>query len=131
MSSLRRYMTVGLVIAGIGACSKATESTEPSTAVRTEPPKLLTRGSFPSLSLEESNAAGRPSLRMGIEVKVDSLGRADVRTLKVTGVVDTQNRLAVERWLESVIFRPAMRNGEAVSGIFKMSLAVRVVTRRL
>lgn len=130
MNRLLRYLTLGLGIAGMIACSKATESPDPSTAVRTEPPRLLTRGSFPSLSVTESNAAGRPSLRMGIEVMVDSLGRADLRTLKVTGVVDTQNRMAVERWLEGVMFRPAMRNGEAVSGIFRMSLTVRV-TRRL
>jgi hypothetical protein len=129
MSPLRRYLILGLVIAGMFACSKATESTDPSTAVRTEPPRLLTRGSFPSLSVTESNAAGRPSLRMGVEVMVDSLGRADLRTLKVTGVVDTQNRMAVERWLQGVIFRPAMRNGEAVSGLFKMSLTVRVTPR--
>ena len=128
MSSIRRRLTIGLTMAAI-ACSKATESTDPSTPVRTEPPRLLTRGSFPSLSVSESNAAGRPSLRMGVEVMVDSLGRADVRTLKVTGVVDTQNRLAVERWLEGVMFRPAMRNGEPVSGIFRMSLTVRVTRR--
>ena len=127
--NLLRHLTFGLGIAGVMACSKATESTDASTAVRTEPPRLLTRGSFPSLSVSESNAAGRPSLRMGIEVMVDSLGRADLRTLKVTGVVDTQNRMAVERWLEGVMFRPAMRNGVAVSGVFKMSLAVSVTRR--
>jgi len=129
MNRLLRCLTLGLGIAGMIACSKATESTDASTTVRTEPPRLLTRGSFPSLSVSESNAAGRPSLRMGIEVMVDSLGRADLRTLKVTGVVDTQNRMAVERWLEGVMFRPAMRNGEAVSGLFTMSLTVRVTRR--
>ena len=129
MNRLLRHLTLGLGIAPMIACSKATESTEPSTAVQTEPPRLLTRGAFPSLSVSESNAAGRPSLRMGIEVMVDSLGRADLRTLKVTGVVDTQNRMAVERWLEGVMFRPAMRNGVAVSGIYKMSLAVSVTRR--
>ena len=129
MNRLLRHLTLGLAIAGMIACSKAAESTDSSTPVRTEPPRLLTRGAFPSLSVSESNAAGRPSLRMGIEVMVDSLGRADLRTLKVTGVVDTQNRMAVERWLEGVMFRPAMRNGVAVSGIYKMSLAVSVTRR--
>ena len=60
---------------------------------------------------------------------VDSLGRADVRTLKITGIVGTQNRLAVERWLETVTFRPAMCNGQAVSGLLDMTLTARVVRR--
>ena len=136
-------LTIVACLAVAVGCSKATETadsspapnTEPTPrtepASRTEPPRLLTRRTFPNLVVTQSNAAGRPSLRMGIEVKVDSLGRADVRTLKVTGVVDSQNRQAVEQWLESVAFRPAMRDGQAVSGIFKMSLTVRVEYRRL
>jgi hypothetical protein len=60
---------------------------------------------------------------------VDSEGRADVRTLKLTGIVGTQDRIALERWLQTVTFRPAMRNGQPVSGLFKMTLAARVVRR--
>src|SRR5688572_15670844 len=118
MTVLRTLYLVALYATVALACAKPSPSTPPSPTDRTEPPRLLTRGRAPDLVVTEINAAGRPSLRMRIEVMVDSLGRADVRTLKLTGVVDTQNRTAVERWLESVMFRPAMRNGKAVSGLF-------------
>jgi hypothetical protein len=68
---------------------------------------------------------------MRLQVMVDSLGRADTRTLKLIGEGGTQNRLAMERWLESVVFRPAMRNGQAVRGLFEMTLSVRIEVRRL
>ena len=90
---------------------------------------MLTRGSAPDIAVPESNAGGRATVRIRIQVMVDALGRADVRTLQLSGIVGTQDRIAIERWIESVTFRPAMRNGEPVSGVWAMTLAARVVRR--
>ena len=129
-SFLRSLSVVAIWIAVGAACARSAESTTPAPASdQTEPPRLLTRRTAPNIEVPESNAAGRATVRIGIQVMVDSLGRADVRTLKLTGVVGTQDRFAIERWLESLTFRPAMRNGQPVSGLFKMTLAARVVRR--
>lgn len=129
-SSFLRSLRLAALCATVAvACAKASQPSSSPAPAQTESPRLLTRGSYPDLVVTEASAAGRPSLRMGVEVMVDTLGRADIRTLKLTGVVDMQNRTAMERWLESVAFRPAMRNGQAVRGLFRMSLTVRVERR--
>jgi hypothetical protein len=92
---------------------------------------MISRGNIPDLSISAPNAAGRPSARMRIEVLVNTDGRADVKTLKLTGLGAAENRMAIERWLESAFFRPAQRNGQSVSGIYRTNLEVRVVVRRL
>ena len=133
MDTLKPIRTVGLAaffalaVLGCANGSPATSSPAPS---RTVPPRLMMRVSPPELVVTSSNAAGRPSLRMRIQVMVDSLGAADMRTLKVTGVVETQNRMAIERWLQGLRFRPAMRDGQPVSGLFDMKLSVRVIQQR-
>ncbi|HJR65784.1 MAG TPA: hypothetical protein VJ802_05110 [Gemmatimonadaceae bacterium] len=125
-----RLVTLGTLCAFAAiACAKATQSSSSPESTHTEPPRLLTRGSAPDIAVPESNAGGRATVRIRIQVLVDALGRADVRTLKLSGVVSTQDRIAIERWIESVTFRPAMRNGEAVSGVWAMTLAARVVRR--
>ena len=116
-------------LAALG-CAKGNPETSSPSPSRTVPPRLNMRVSPPELFVTPSNAAGRPSLRMRIQVMVDSRGAADLRTLKVTGVVETQNRVAVERWLQGLRFRPAMRDGQPVSGLFDMTLSVRVLPRR-
>ncbi len=132
METVRRLRTVLLaaICAPVAiACARNSQPTTSAISEQTEPPRLWTRGSAPEIAIPESNAGGRPTVRIGIQVMVDSEGRADVRTLKLTGIVGTQDRIALERWLQTVTFRPAMRNGQPVSGLFKMTLAARVVRR--
>ncbi len=127
---LIRLVPLGALCAfGAVACAKAAQPSASPAPAQTEPPRLLTRASAPDIAVPESNAGGRATVRIRIQVMVDALGRADVRTLKLSGVVGTQDRIAIERWLESVTFRPAMRNGEPVSGLWDMTLAARVVRR--
>jgi hypothetical protein len=128
-----------LVIAAAGlaaflytGCARASAPTTEPRAEHTEPPRMLTRGFFPELTLSNlPNPADRPIVRLRIRVMIDPLGRADVRTLKLTGLGAVENRLAIERWLEAVTFRPAMRNGQPVSGLYETRLEVRVSVRRL
>jgi hypothetical protein len=123
------FAAIPLCITLVVGCSKATEQGASQTADRVEPPRLLTRGMAPELQDIASNAAGRPSLRVRIEVMVGPDGRADLRTLKLTDAGSMQNRIAIEQWLERVTFRPAMRDGQPVSGLWKSTFLVRVVVR--
>jgi type IV pilus biogenesis protein CpaD/CtpE len=128
--SASRALRLGILIAALtSACAKPAQSPPAPAADRTDPPRLLTRVSYPELTMIEPNPTGRASLRMNIQVMIDSLGRADTRTLRLTGEGGMQNRIAIERWLESVTFRPATRNGQPVSGLYKLTLEVRVVVR--
>ncbi len=126
----RRPVLLAAICATVAiACAPNSQPETSAVSDQTEPPRLLTRGSAPEIAVPESNVGGRPTVRIGIQVLVDSLGRADVRTLKLTGIVGTQDRIALERWLQTVTFRPAMRNGQPVSGLYRMTLAARVVRR--
>ena len=112
----------GLVI----AC--ATSRSPASSADRTEPPQLPAQAAFPDLTETAEKIPSGPLPRLRIRVVVDSLGYADVKTLKLTGVGSgAQNRAAIERWLGTITFRPAMRDGRPVSGVFEGTLAVRIV----
>jgi hypothetical protein len=111
------------------ACA-TTPASAPTSSGNTEPPQLLTRSVVPELTITREEAPSGPLPRLRIQVMVDSLGYADVKTLKLTGIGSgAQNRAAIERWLESVTFRPAMREGRPVSGVFEGTLGVRIMQR--
>lgn len=73
----------------------------------------------------------RPIARMHIRVMVDAQGRPDLTTLRVTGLGAAENRTAIEQWINGATFRPAMRNGQPVSGLFETRFEVRVSVRRM
>jgi hypothetical protein len=122
-----RLPTLLLVTALVTACATARAPAATSTE-RTEPPQLPTHGAFPDLTVMGENVPSGPLPRLRLHVVVDSLGHADVKTLKLTGVGSgAQNRTAIERWLETITFRPATREGRPVSAVFEGTLAVRIV----
>ena len=122
-----RLLPLTTFAALLTACATTPAST-PTSSGDTEPPELLTRGVVPELTITREGAPSGPLPRLRIQVVVDTLGYADVKTLKLTGVGSgAQNRAAIERWLESVTFRPAMREGRPVSGVFEWTLAVRIM----
>src|SRR5688500_20309356 len=107
METVHRLRTVLLaaICAPVAiACARNSQPTTSAISDQTEPPRLLTRGSAPEISIPESNAGGRPTVRIGMQVMVDSGGRADVRTLKLTGIVCTQERIAIGRCLQAVAY---------------------------
>ena len=123
-----------VAISLLTACASTSASTPESSAEvedRTEPPRMVSRGSFPQLSISGPNPAERPVARMHIRVMIDSEGRPDLSTLRVTGLGAAENRNAIEQWISGATFRPAMRNGEAVSGLYETRLEVRVSVRRM
>jgi hypothetical protein len=92
---------------------------------------MLQRGAPPELRIYSIPASGRPPIRLRIEVLIDSQGRPEMNTLKVTGPGAAENRAAIERWIEQAMFRPAQRGGQPVAGMYRTGLEVRIETRRL
>jgi hypothetical protein len=64
-------------------------------------------------------ATPQQPVSLEITVKVDTLGRADLSTLTVTGPGADQNRSVVADWLRSARFEPARLNGYLVSGWYQ------------
>ena len=123
-------IVVGLTFAFGCARSNATvPAAQP--AQREEPPRLLQRGAPPELRIYSIPASGRAPIRLRIEVLIDRHGQPDMKTLKVTGPGAAENRVAIERWIEQALFRPARRGGQPVEGTYRTSLEVRIEVRRI
>jgi hypothetical protein len=56
-----------------------------------------------------------------ILVQVDTLGRADLSTLQLTGQGVEANRQVIRDWLSSARFQPARLNGYLVRGWFRVA----------
>ena len=89
---------------------------------------MLSRGSVPELRVPTTTAFRSP-VRVTIEVLIDSTGRPDMTTFKVTGNGAAENRDALVRWIEQAFFEPANRGGQPVPGLYRMKLEGRVVRR--
>ena len=132
MRKRRAWFAVGSAILVLAAaCARSsTPSAAAAPADRIEPPRMLTRGTFPEIDVPGPNAADRPTVNLRLEVLIDASGRPDMKTLKIVGLVAPTSRMAIERWLEDATYRPASQNGQPVPGVFKLSLSARVVIRR-
>lgn len=127
--SATRHARIGLLAAALAttvattlaAC--ATRGTGASSHVT--PPVALER-----LPYDDFDRGGS---EFTIEVMVDSLGRADPRTLRVVGTVGTNTRTAIERWAGYARFTPAKQDGHAVAALYHTQIksTVRVERRGL
>ncbi|HET9011276.1 MAG TPA: hypothetical protein VFN38_05640 [Gemmatimonadaceae bacterium] len=63
-------------------------------------------------------ATPQQPVSLEILVRIDTLGRADLSTLSLTGQGVEANRQVVADWLRSARFEPAKLNGYVVSGWF-------------
>ena len=68
---------------------------------------------------------------LDIEVRVDSAGRPDMSTLRVTGPGAIRTQAAIACWIDTARFRPAQRDGRPVPGIFRTQIRSRIETRRV
>jgi hypothetical protein len=67
-------------------------------------------------------ATAQQPVAIEIVVQVDTLGRADLSTLQLTGTGTTDaNRQVVSDWLRNQRFEPARLNGYPVRGWFRVS----------
>ena len=73
--------------------------------------------------------AGGVSLTADIEVVIESNGVPDMSTFKATGSAAIGNRDALYEWVENSTFKPALRDGQPVSGVYRTSMRFRVQGR--
>jgi hypothetical protein len=70
-------------------------------------------------------------VNIDIEVRVDSEGRPDMSTLRVTGPGAIHTQAAIARWIQSARFKPAEQDGRPVPGVFRTQIRTRIETRRV
>jgi len=73
----------------------------------------------------------REAVDLRIEVLVGTDGQPDMRTLKVTGKGSGSNRTAIEDWVRTSAFKPAMQDGQPVAGLFRTGLKSTIQVRRM
>ena len=128
----RRLTVAALVLVGSSSLLAACATTRPATAGDTALPaaRMLSR-ERPDLS--SASAARRPEpVRILVDVQVDSAGKPDMSTLRVTGSGATQHRQVITDWISRARFAPAQRGGQPVRGRFRteMRSTVTVEVRR-
>jgi hypothetical protein len=73
----------------------------------------------------------REEIDVRYEVLIDELGQPDMRTLKVTGKGSGSSHAAIEDWVRSSAFRPAMKDGQPVAAVYHGGLQSKIqVIRR-
>jgi hypothetical protein len=65
-------------------------------------------------------ATTQQPVALDILVQIDTLGRADLSTLQLTGIGADANRPVVSEWLRTQRFEPARLNGYPVAGWFRV-----------
>lgn len=106
----------GLVAASallLSACSMNPGINPPVGAEELTPPQPI-GGGGPALV----GATVQQPVSLEIIVRVDTLGRADLSTLRLSGTGVEQNRQIVIDWLRTATFEPAKLNGYPVNGWF-------------
>ena len=77
-----------------------------------------------------TSSTSRAPVRITIQVMVTPEGRADMSTLKVSGMGTAGNTDTIRQWVQDLMFKPARRNGELVAGEWRTSLQARAVVVR-
>lgn len=96
------------------ACASSGAATTKEPAVT--PPSIL---AAPQLTAQDLTISSRAGIDVQAEVWIDPAGKADLRTLKVTGRGAAENEEAIRRWLSAATFNPALQGGAPVRGLYK------------
>lgn len=75
-------------------------------------------------------ATAQAPVALDILVQVDTLGRADLSTLQLSGQGVEANRQIVTDWLQTARFEPARLNGYLVRGWFRVTADARTARGR-
>jgi hypothetical protein len=121
--------TVALILglAPVAGCAHNAASSSVSIADdRVKPPEVITE-TIPDLQLP-FHAAGR-TIDIRYEVSVDSAGHALLATLHTSGSGATENESAISAWLRGALFRPALREGQPVDGVYHGRYTIVMTTR--
>lgn len=89
------------------------------------PPRMLKGGTQGHLVVP-TTVAGRSSVSIAIEVLIDSTGRPDMTTLKITGFGAAENKAALMGWIEQATFSPAHLGAQPVPGVYRTKIELRV-----
>ena len=84
---------------------------------------------MPTMHFSSSATSAAVPQRAEIEVVIDSAGVPDMSTFKAYGTAAMENRDALYQWVQSSLFRPALRNGQPVSAVFHTRLEFRIQRR--
>ena len=90
------------------------------------PPTPIEAGNGPALV----GATPQQPVALEIVVQIDTLGRADLSTLSLSGQGVEQNRQVVTEWLRSARFEPARLNGYVVRGWFRVNVEAKSSSAR-
>ena len=131
MKSLTEMCLTWVLVACVGACAHGGAAGAASASDDLTQPQMITRVAPPAIQVPPSPQSGRPSLRVDVEVLIDEIGRPDMSTFKVTGIVTDENRAALRTWIEQASFRPAQHAGQPVPGVFRTRLRATSTTRRI
>lgn len=119
---LRTVRTAALVLVCAIAASCASSSGG-STRTHIRPPELLTTGRPELVATGVTPNATRPTTIVEIQVVVNTAGKADMSTLKISGPGAEVNRNAVTAWVQEARFKPGVQDGQPVSAMFQTSFS--------
>jgi hypothetical protein len=116
-----RHLALFVSLIMSASCATASQNAT-GNQVRITPPEQLRTGPSPQI---------REEVDLRIEVLVDADGQPDMKTLKVTGKGAGSSHAAIEDWIQSSTFKPAMQNGHPVAAVFRSGLKSRIEVRRM
>jgi hypothetical protein len=90
------------------------------------PPTPIGGGNGPALV----GATAQQPVALEIVVQIDTVGRADLSTLSISGQGVEQNRQVVTDWLRTARFEPARLNGYLVRGWFRVNAEAKSASTR-
>jgi hypothetical protein len=108
-------LLVAVALLALSACARA--GLNPKLEEEALTPPLPISGGGPALV----GATPQAPVSVEITVQVDTVGRADLTTLQITGQGAEMNRQVITEWLRTARFQPARLNGYLVRGWFKVA----------
>jgi hypothetical protein len=125
--TLSRLVAAVSLASALGCASSGTGAAgAPAEEERVTPPRRISQGAPPELTIYSIPPSGRSPIRVSYEVLIDAAGRPDMKTFKVSGPGAAENREALARWIESSAWAPATRGGQPVPHVYRGSLQVQV-----
>jgi len=119
---LRHLALLTALLVSAACASKSGTAASAATSSKIIPPERLRGGPPPEI---------REAVDLRIEVLIDADGQPDLRTLKVTGKGSGSHRGAIEDWVRTSVFKPAIQDGQPVAGLFHIGLKSTVQVRRM
>ena len=112
---MRLIAVLALVAVGASCASSGGGSTRP----HVRPPELLTASHPDLVAPGVTPNAPRPTRLVDLQVVVKPDGTPDMNTLKIVGPAAETNRIALTSWVTGLRFKPALQDGQPVSGIYQ------------